>query len=114
MSVPARRDRTPLPSGWAAPGPPTSLPPPPLPPRLARERRNLDDGPRPSKRVPELKSRATVATFAVFASAVGYGASPGAEAAPPPGWRPDVAAARAYLAERGGQVSFAVRTERRM
>ena len=31
---------------------------------------------------------------------------------PPAGWRPDVAAARAYAAQREGVVSFAVRTER--
>ncbi|HEV2814828.1 MAG TPA: serine hydrolase, partial [Solirubrobacteraceae bacterium] len=31
----------------------------------------------------------------------------------PPGWAPDVAAARAYAAQRPGTVSFAVRTERR-
>jgi len=34
--------------------------------------------------------------------------------AAPPRWSPDVAAARDYLARRGGDVSFAVRTERRM
>jgi hypothetical protein len=32
----------------------------------------------------------------------------------PRAWRPDVAAARQYLAHRGGHVSFAVRTERRL
>jgi hypothetical protein len=31
----------------------------------------------------------------------------------PRGWRPDVAAARAYAAQRRGEVSFAVRTQRR-
>src|SRR4029453_13269996 len=31
----------------------------------------------------------------------------------PPHWTPDVAAARHYLATRAGNVSFAVRTERR-
>jgi len=36
-----------------------------------------------------------------------------ARAAPPPHWKPDVAAARAYAAGRAGDVSFAVRTERR-
>ena len=37
----------------------------------------------------------------------------GAAAAPPPHWKPDVAAARAYGAARTGDVSFAVRTARR-
>jgi hypothetical protein len=36
-----------------------------------------------------------------------------AQAAPPRGWKPDVRAARAYAAARAGDVSFAVRTERR-
>ena len=36
-----------------------------------------------------------------------------APAAPPPHWKPDVAAARAYAAGRAGDVSFALRTERR-
>src|SRR6185503_16383511 len=36
-----------------------------------------------------------------------------ATATAPPHWSPDVAAARHYLATRGGNVSFAVRTERR-
>jgi hypothetical protein len=36
-----------------------------------------------------------------------------APAAPPPHWKPDVAAARAYAAGRAGDVSFAVRTGRR-
>ena len=36
-----------------------------------------------------------------------------AAAAPPPGWHPDMAAARAWAAQRTGDVSFAVRTERR-
>lgn len=36
-----------------------------------------------------------------------------ASAQPPPGWRPDVAAARTYAAGRAGEVSFAVRTEKR-
>ena len=37
-----------------------------------------------------------------------------AEAAAPPHWSPDVRSARQYLAHRTGNVSFAVRTERRM
>jgi len=37
----------------------------------------------------------------------------GAAAAPPPGWRPDVAAARRYAVSRPGVVAFAVRTEAR-
>jgi beta-lactamase class A len=36
-----------------------------------------------------------------------------AAAEPPRGWRPDVAAARTWAAQRAGDVSFAVRTERR-
>ena len=40
--------------------------------------------------------------------------APAARADAPPGWKPDVAAAREYLRHRGGNVSFAVRTERRM
>jgi Beta-lactamase enzyme family len=40
-------------------------------------------------------------------------AAPAAAAAPPPGWRPDVSAARAWAAQRAGDVSFAVRTARR-
>jgi beta-lactamase class A len=38
---------------------------------------------------------------------------PAAPASPPPHWKPHVAAARAYAAGRTGDVSFAVRTERR-
>jgi hypothetical protein len=36
-----------------------------------------------------------------------------AAAAPPPGWSPDTKAARAWAAQRAGDVSFAVRTRRR-
>jgi len=39
--------------------------------------------------------------------------APAAAGQPPPGWRPAVDAARAYAAQRAGDVSFAVRTERR-
>jgi Beta-lactamase enzyme family len=39
--------------------------------------------------------------------------APAADAAPPPGWHPDVRAARAWAERRAGDVSFAVRTERR-
>jgi hypothetical protein len=41
-------------------------------------------------------------------------AAPPASADAPPNWKPDVAAARQYLKHRHGNVSFAVRTERRM
>ena len=37
-----------------------------------------------------------------------------AQAAPPPGWAPDVEAARRYALERPGSVFFAVRTEQRV
>jgi hypothetical protein len=40
--------------------------------------------------------------------------APPASTDAPPHWRPDVAAARQYLAHRGGHVGFAVRTERRL
>jgi hypothetical protein len=40
-------------------------------------------------------------------------AAPAAVAAPPPAWRPDVSAARDWAAQRTGDVSFALRTERR-
>jgi hypothetical protein len=43
-----------------------------------------------------------------------FAAATAAEAAVPPQWSPDVSAARRYLDHRGGDVSFAVRTERRM
>jgi hypothetical protein len=56
--------------------------------------------------------RRAVAT-GVCAVALGSAAT-AAEAAAPPGWSPDVAAARNYLAQRAGNVSFAVRTERRV
>jgi len=49
--------------------------------------------------------------FAVLALAV---PSAAANAEAPPHWKPDVAAARHYVAHRGGSVSFAVRTERRL
>jgi hypothetical protein len=40
--------------------------------------------------------------------------APAAHADAPPDWKPGVAAAREFLKHRGGNVSFAVRTERRM
>lgn len=43
-----------------------------------------------------------------------FGVATAADAAAPPHWSPDVSAARRYIAHRGGNVSFAVRTERRM
>jgi hypothetical protein len=43
---------------------------------------------------------------------LGLAAGP-AQADPPRGWKPDMRAARAYAAARAGDVSFAVRTERR-
>jgi len=43
---------------------------------------------------------------------LGLAAAP-AQAEPPRGWKPDMRAARAYAAARAGDVSFAVRTERR-
>jgi hypothetical protein len=48
---------------------------------------------------------------AAAASAAALGTPPASPEAPPH-WRPGVAAARQYLAHRGGQVSFAVRTDR--
>lgn len=45
---------------------------------------------------------------------ISSGTPPQVGAAAPPNWRPDVRAARAYLAHRGGNVSFAVRTERHL
>lgn len=56
-------------------------------------------------------------TFGLAALSVGLvTALPGslAQADAPPRWKPDVRAARAYLDHRGGSVSFAVRTERRL
>jgi hypothetical protein len=50
---------------------------------------------------------------AATALAVLGAAAPAAAAAPPPHWHPDVGAARAWAAQRAGDVSFAVRTERR-
>ena len=52
---------------------------------------------------------ARLAALPVLALAV----PPAAIAAPPPHWKPHVAAARAYAVNRAGDVSFAVRTERR-
>jgi beta-lactamase class A len=57
---------------------------------------------------------AAVRRIALIALALGALAAPAStRAAPPPHWRPDVAAARAYAAARAGDVSFAVRTQRR-
>jgi beta-lactamase class A len=61
-----------------------------------------------------VRSFAAVVTVAALVSAAGLSAPAGAPAAAPSHWRPDAAAARQYLAHRGGNVSFAVRTERRM
>ena len=61
-----------------------------------------------------MRSFAAILTLAALVSAAGLSAPAGAPAAAPPNWHPDVAAARQFLAQRGGNVSFAVRTERRM
>ena len=61
-----------------------------------------------------MRSFAPVLTLAAFAFAAAPGVPDAAEAAVPPNWHPEVAAARQYLAQRRGNVSFAVRTERRM
>lgn len=50
---------------------------------------------------------------ALFVTAA-LGAAVPAQAEPPPRWNPAIAAARDYVSERGGNVSFAVRTERRV
>ena len=52
--------------------------------------------------------------LAAVASAASMGLAPPADPAAPPRWSPDVAGARHYLARRAGNVSFAVRTERRL
>ena len=49
-----------------------------------------------------------------IATAIGFAAAPSAAADAPPNWKPGVHAAREYLKNRHGNVSFAVRTERRM
>ena len=51
---------------------------------------------------------------AALAVAPAPGSPPASPAKAPPRWKPDVAAAREYLRHRGGNVSFAVRTERRL
>ena len=56
------------------------------------------------------------AAVAIWASAAVTLAAPAAAtqpARPPPGWRPDIAAARRYAVARPGVVAFAVRTEAR-
>jgi beta-lactamase class A len=55
-------------------------------------------------------SRPCAPALALVAALAAPAAAP---AQPPPHWRPDVAAARAFAAGRAGDVSFAVRTERR-
>jgi hypothetical protein len=55
--------------------------------------------------------RRAVATLMCAAS---LGVAAPADALAPPHWSPDVAAAKRYLDQRAGNVSFAVRTERRM
>jgi hypothetical protein len=61
-----------------------------------------------------VRSFAAILALAASIWAAGSGLPAGAPASPPPDWRPDVAAARQYVAQRGGNVSFAVRTECRM
>jgi beta-lactamase class A len=61
-----------------------------------------------------VRSFAAILTIAAFGAAAHLGLPAAASAKAPPGWRPDVRAAKRYLAHRGGNVSFAVRTERRM
>jgi hypothetical protein len=60
------------------------------------------------------RSFAAGIAFAAAAFLASAGAPAPAGATAPPHWSPDVAAARHYLAQRGGHVSFAVRTERRL
>ena len=54
-----------------------------------------------------------IRTIAMGMCLAGIWVAAPAAAMAPPHWSPDVAAARHYLATRGGMVSFAVRTERR-
>jgi hypothetical protein len=58
-------------------------------------------------------ARAFALALLLFA-AISMAAPAPAGPAAPPRWTPDVVAARDYLERRGGHVSFAVRTERRM
>jgi hypothetical protein len=65
----------------------------------------------PSTRSGCLRATRAVAASALVAASLGAGAGAAAQAAP---WRPDTEAAKAYVESRFGQVSFAVRTERRL
>ena len=61
---------------------------------------------------PRRLASATVRRLVLTALLLGLVAAPAA-ATPPPDWRPGFAAARSYAAGRSGEVSFALRTERR-
>jgi len=61
---------------------------------------------------PRRLASATVRRLVLTALLLGLVAAPAA-ATPPPDWRPGFAAARSYAASRSGEVSFALRTERR-
>jgi hypothetical protein len=63
--------------------------------------------------VPSAPARIVSAMRAAVAlAAAALAAAPAAHAVPPPGWEPDVAAARAYAQQREGVITFHVRTER--
>jgi hypothetical protein len=55
-----------------------------------------------------------VAGLCLAASAASFADPRPTTATAPPRWSPDIAAARQYVAQRRGNVSFAVRTERRL